>query len=520
MALIAGLLSFCAAEAARAAAPPAPGETPGPGRLTYEVTEREPVRVGQIIIVGNERTKQDVILRQIPLYPGQVFHYPDLRQAERNLARSAIFEVNPDEGVRPTVTVVDNPQNPDSEFKDILVTVQEARTGSLTIGLGVNSDSGLTGSIVLNERNFDLLRWPADWEDLKSGNAFRGAGQEFRLEVVVGTCLPRVRCTFRDPAGKETVRELKKRLRECLLEWLADDEEEPATTASAPRPIMVQPTQAQTPAPAESVIVSDVIVQGNRLVSTESIRNQMKTRPGEPFVADVVHEDVRTLYKTGNFGNVWADKQEDGPGKVKVLIYVRDHPNVIKKVTFQGNRQISNSDLETVTNVRVGMRLNPVANKGACNRIVQRYNEEGRHFAACDLLKGGDPDDTEVVFNICEGPLTRVGGVSFTGNTFVTAAVLSNRIGASIIVGGSHNASRTEDAIHELTRYYRSFGFHDVKVTCVMLLSQDGRKVDVEFHIVEGVRSRTPDKPQVGGMPECPDLARAARQAASAWRPW
>jgi outer membrane protein assembly factor BamA len=67
------------------------------------------------------------------------------------------------------------------------VSVQQRRTGSLMVGVGVNSDAGLTGGIVLNERNFDIMRIPRSFEDLVSGNAFRGAGQEFRLEAVPGT---------------------------------------------------------------------------------------------------------------------------------------------------------------------------------------------------------------------------------------------------------------------------------------------------------------------------------------------
>src|SRR4051794_40299660 len=76
-------------------------------------------------------------------------------------------------------------------------------------------------------------------------------------------------------------------------------------------------------------VVSDVIVQGNRLVSTETIRNTMKTRAGKPFVAETVQEDIRALFKGGQSGNVWADSKDDGPGKVKVFVYVRDYPNVI-----------------------------------------------------------------------------------------------------------------------------------------------------------------------------------------------
>src|SRR5262249_26433861 len=117
--------------------------------------------------------------------------------AERNLARRNIFEVNPEQGVRPTVTVIDNDN--DSTIKDILVQVKETHTGSLMFGIGVNSDAGLVGSVVLNERNFDLFRPPTSLADILEGRAFRGGGQEFRLEAVPGTQIQRYTVSFREP---------------------------------------------------------------------------------------------------------------------------------------------------------------------------------------------------------------------------------------------------------------------------------------------------------------------------------
>jgi outer membrane protein insertion porin family len=170
---------------------------PGQVAVHYEVQERPPTKVGQVIVSGNEVTRDNVILRQVPLYPGQPLTYPDIRVAERNLAKLGIFETNASTGVRPTVSVID-PES-DTEFKDILVQVQEQPTGSLIFGVGVNSDAGLTGSIVLNERNFDITRWPTSFEDLLSGHAFRGGGQEFRLEAVPGTQLQRYTASWREP---------------------------------------------------------------------------------------------------------------------------------------------------------------------------------------------------------------------------------------------------------------------------------------------------------------------------------
>jgi outer membrane protein assembly complex protein YaeT len=174
-------------------------ETPGVCQVQYQVMERPPAKVGYIYIVGNDVTKQNVILRELPegLSPGQVLSYPDLRIAERNLIRRNIFANNPETGARPTVEVLD--REGDQEFKDILVRVQEERTGSLMFGVGVNSDLGLNGSIVLNERNFDIWRFPTSFDDFLAGRAFRGAGQELRVEAVPGTTAQRYSVVWRDP---------------------------------------------------------------------------------------------------------------------------------------------------------------------------------------------------------------------------------------------------------------------------------------------------------------------------------
>jgi outer membrane protein insertion porin family len=171
--------------------------TPGELNVHYEVVERPPLTVGQVIIIGNTTTRDNVIRRQIPLQPGQTLTIPEVDAAVANLQRLGIFKTDPETGVRPTVSILD----PDGEnpVKDILVQVEEAPTGSFMVGLGVNSNSGLSGSIVLNERNFDITRFPTSIDDLFSGQAFRGAGQEFRIEAVPGNRFQRYTASFREP---------------------------------------------------------------------------------------------------------------------------------------------------------------------------------------------------------------------------------------------------------------------------------------------------------------------------------
>ena len=79
------------------------------------------------------------------------------------------------------------------------VDAEETQTGRFMIGAGVNSNAGLVGNIVLDEQNFDILRLPRGWDDIKNGVAFRGAGQRFRLEAAPGTQLQRYMATFQEP---------------------------------------------------------------------------------------------------------------------------------------------------------------------------------------------------------------------------------------------------------------------------------------------------------------------------------
>ena len=57
----------------------------------------------------------------------------------------------------------------------------------------------VVGSIVLDEQNFDWRRVPTSWEDFRSGRAFRGAGQKFRIEAAPGTQVSRYMFNFAEP---------------------------------------------------------------------------------------------------------------------------------------------------------------------------------------------------------------------------------------------------------------------------------------------------------------------------------
>ena len=156
--------------------------------LTFTLTEGEQYRFGRIVVRGNQKTKDKVVRRELRFFPEQLYDTVATRAAEQRLQESRLFS-------EATIT----PQGEEPAVRDALVDVVEADTTTILFGVGVTSNSGLVGSISIEQRNFDLFDWPRSGSEFFKGRSFRGAGQTLRLQIEPGTELNRGRIDFREP---------------------------------------------------------------------------------------------------------------------------------------------------------------------------------------------------------------------------------------------------------------------------------------------------------------------------------
>ena len=84
-------------------------------------------------------------------------------------------------------------------YADLDIYLSETNTGRINIGGAYNSDSGIVGQFVIDERNFDITRFPRSFRDIVDGSAWRGGGQNFRLELVPGNDVQRYLVSFSEP---------------------------------------------------------------------------------------------------------------------------------------------------------------------------------------------------------------------------------------------------------------------------------------------------------------------------------
>jgi len=105
----------------------------------------------------------------------------------------------------PVVDEVTGQLNPPGLVEDPINTVPldveltDTTTGRFMFGVGVNSDAGLTGQVMINERNFNYRDIPLSLRDLTNGRDFRDGGQGLRIEAMPGNLLQRYMFMFTDP---------------------------------------------------------------------------------------------------------------------------------------------------------------------------------------------------------------------------------------------------------------------------------------------------------------------------------
>jgi outer membrane protein insertion porin family len=158
--------------------------------LNVDIHEGEQFRVGRVVVRGNTRTKDKVVRRALNLYPpDDLFNLTEAREAEKRLVETRIFK-----SAR-VIPVGDQPG-----VRDAVVDVAESdRMGDLLFGVGVTSNSGLIGSIVLDLHNFDLFDTPRTWSEFFKFRAFTGGGQRLRIELLPGTEVSRFNIDFTEP---------------------------------------------------------------------------------------------------------------------------------------------------------------------------------------------------------------------------------------------------------------------------------------------------------------------------------
>jgi len=114
--------------------------------LIFLIDEGLPSYVEKVIIRGNHRTKDEIIMREITIREGQRYNYNELMKIREALFRLGLFE-------DVSIDLIWPHERNGRLMRDMLVTVREARPGTVDVAIGYGDYEKLRGSFEIGYRN-------------------------------------------------------------------------------------------------------------------------------------------------------------------------------------------------------------------------------------------------------------------------------------------------------------------------------------------------------------------------------
>ena len=117
---------------------------------------------------------------------------------------------------------------------------------------------------------------------------------------------------------------------------------------------------------------SQIVVEGNRRVDTDTIRQYFKAAPGEHLDADKINAGIKALYASGLFQDIHVTTQGD-----RVIVTVVEAP-VIDRLAFEGNHRMKDEQLQDEIQSKARSALSRPMVQADTERIIEIYQRNGR----------------------------------------------------------------------------------------------------------------------------------------------
>ncbi len=266
-----------------------------------------------------------------------------------------------------------------------------------------------------------------------------------------------------------------------------------ASQAQLLPPPGLMPNQAPGPVSAPIVRSIDVQYAGASTVSKEKILANMRTRVGKPYSEQVVEEDIRNLFNTGNISNVriFGEPTTDG---VKVIVVVQSKAQ-ITEVLLVGVEQLKQNRIRKEISAKPGDALNEATLQADKEKVSKYYADKG--FTEAEVSYKTDINEklgtARVTFTVNEGGKTVIRTVKIEGNSAIKTKDIKKVVKTqpkgllNIFTSGAGrlNSELLEADVAVIRDLYQSRGYMDVKIAPPQII-RDGSKVDVVFNIIEG----------------------------------
>ncbi len=249
----------------------------------------------------------------------------------------------------------------------------------------------------------------------------------------------------------------------------------------------------------ETPMVSAIRVKGNLRTDEEQILRTVGTRVGEPLDRARLSDDVKALYRLGNFRNIIVDADE-GEGGVALTFIVEERPSIYG-VKIEGNESLDDAKIEEKIDIRPNSIFKEKKAKETARKIRDLYVEEGYYTAEVDYEarpREGDPSRVTLLFVVTENAKVEIKKITIVGNEAYDDGELKGLMQtkeglalgfvteAGTYQKGKFDLDRALIEQHYLTNGYLGFRMEEPHI----FLSPDRRYLYLTLRLEEGPRYR------------------------------
>lgn len=253
---------------------------------------------------------------------------------------------------------------------------------------------------------------------------------------------------------------------------------------------LAAPIFAQTTA-TDGERVADIKVKGNESISTATILSRLKMRPGDVFEETALNKELKRLYATGYFADVFVET-EKRPEGIVIVFTVIEKP-IIDIVEFRGNKKIKSGRLSKDLAVKEGVLLDYNLVSQDVATIRTRYVDQGYSDVQVDYKVETDPQTglVTLVFQINEGSELKIKTITFQGNEHIPANELEKYMSTKtawwFLRKGAFDEDKFQSDLDRLRSVYRRKGFLDAQITSKVDIGEDGKYIYLTIIVDEGV---------------------------------
>jgi outer membrane protein insertion porin family len=267
--------------------------------------------------------------------------------------------------------------------------------------------------------------------------------------------------------------------------------------APAQPPAAAAPQQTPTPPPPAvqppvSRTIASITVAGNQRLEPETVLSYTSLRIGEAYDQVRLDQALHDLYATELFADVVIAGADTG----NLVIQVRENP-VINRIVLEGNHRIK--DDKITPEIRLAPRQIFTRSRARADvaRIIELYRRQGRYGASVEpQIVQLDQNRVDVVFEINEGPRSRVRRINIIGNEqfgdgrLIGEMATREHVWYNIFSSrDTYDPDRLAYDQQKLRQFYLTQGYADFRVvSAVAELTPDRRDFIITYVVDEGQR--------------------------------